>query len=341
MISDDTNNYYNILIDPRCVATISKQKNSSDAYAYIDGRVKELYGNNSNWEDENFRNAARLLIDEWGESNKSLFDENHFPKVYPVKDSVSMNVVWTKNERQQLQTLKNSLNEEDLTELVSHIADFKDLSARNKELEDENVCLKQIVENLTSGRIVDVDQEESEISNQKMYAAQLEAQRKLIESRPDWKFPEHYGKCDDTGKPYCFSTVNVEDKNGIDIPIVLKSYKSQQAKFKINPEEWEWVVQNNAKLLVYTTVNGELDIVEVPQSDLVMNQSNISITFSSENLDREQFSDRVSNFAETLHYFTDLHFNFECFHIAANATRVCDIYARKQGTQTQTTDDDI
>lgn len=73
-----------------------------------------------------------MLIDEWGESNKSLFDENHFPKVYPIKDSVSMNVVWTKNERQQLQTLKNSLNEEDLTELVTHIADFKDLSSRNK-----------------------------------------------------------------------------------------------------------------------------------------------------------------------------------------------------------------
>ena len=282
-----------------------------------------------------------MLIDEWGESNKNLFDENHYPKVYPIKDSISMNVVWTKNERQQLQTLKNSLNEEDLTELVTHIADFKDLSTRNKKLEDENVRLKQIIENLTSGRIVEVNQEECEISNQKMYAAQLEAQRKLIESRPDWKFPEHYGECDDTGKPYCFSTVNVKDKNGVDLPIVLKSYKSQQAKFKINPEEWEWVVQNDAKLLVYTTVNGELDIVEVPQSDLVMNQTNISITFSSENLDKEQFSDRVSNFAETLHYFTDLHFNFERFHIATNATRVRDIYAKQQGTQAQTTDNDI
>ena len=93
LISDEANNYYNILIAPRCVATISTQKNSADAYAYIDGRVKELYSNNSNWEDENFRNAARLLIDEWGESNKSLFDENHFPKVYPIKDSVSMNLL--------------------------------------------------------------------------------------------------------------------------------------------------------------------------------------------------------------------------------------------------------
>lgn len=341
LISDEANNYYNILMDPRCAATISKQKYSADAYAYIDGRVKEMYSNNSNWENENFRNAVRLLIDEWGESNKSLFDENHFPKVYPIKDSVCMNVVWTKNERQQLQTLKNRLNEEDLTELVTHITDFKDLNTRNKELENENSRLKRIIADLTSGNIVEINQEESEVSNQIIYAAQLEAQRKLIESRPDWKFPERYGECDDSGKPYCFSTINVVDENGADMPIVLKSYKSKQAKFKINPEEWEWVVQNDAKLLVYTTVNGELDIVEVPQSDLVMNQTNISITFSSENLDKEQFSDRVSNFAETLHYFTDLHFNFERFHIAANATRVRDIYAKRQGTQVQTTDKDI
>lgn len=341
LISDEANNYYNILIDSRCEATISKQKNTADAYAYIDSKIKELYSNNANWEDENFRNAARLLIDEWGESYKHLFDENHFPKVYPIKDSISMNVVWTKNVRQQMQTLKNSLNEEDLTELVTHIADFKDLVTRNKDLEDENARLKQIIENLTSGRIVEVNPEETEMSNQKMYAAQLEAQQKLIESRPDWKFPEHYGECDEDGKPYCFSTVNVKDENGQTLPIVLKSYKSQQAKFKINPEEWEWVVQNDAKLLVYTTINGDLDIVEVPQSDLVMNQSNISITFSSENLDKEQFSDRVSDFADTLHYFTGLHFNFDRFHIAANATRVRDIYAKQQGTQAQTTDDDI
>lgn len=60
------------------------------------------------------------------------------------------------------------MNEEDLTELVTHIADFKDLSTRNKKLEDENVRLKQIIENLTSGKIVEVNQEECEISNQKM-----------------------------------------------------------------------------------------------------------------------------------------------------------------------------
>ena len=92
--------------------------------------------------------------------------------------------------------------------------------------------------------------------------------------------------------------------------------------FKINPEEWKAVVQNDAKLLVYTTVNEELDIVEIPQGDLIMNQTQISITFNSENLDKEEYSDRISIFAETLQYFKGLHFDFDKFHIAANATRV-------------------
>lgn len=337
LISDEANNYYNILIAPRCVATISKQKNSADAYAYIDGRVKELYSNNSNWEDEHFRNAARLLIDEWGESNKSLFDENHFPKVYPIKDSVSMNVVWTKNERQQMQTLKNSLNEEDLTELVTHIADFKDLSSRNKELEDENTRLKQEVERLKSGRTAKVCSEESEMSKQKMYETQLQAQQKLMEERPDWKFPTGYGECNEDGVPYCYSNEEVQDELGETIKIVLKSYRTEKEPFKVNPTEWEWVVKENAKLLVYRSNN---EIVEVPKNNLVKKQSTFSITFDSENLNVDEHEDRLNSFSSLLKYFNEMHFNFASFRIPGNAKSVKNIYAKKQGVQNQYSEED-
>ena len=337
LISDEANNYYNILIDPRCVATISKQKNSADAYAYIDGRIKELYSNNLNWEDENFRNATRLLIDEWGESNKSLFDENHFPKVYPIKDSVSMNVVWTKNERQQLQTLKNSLNEEDLTELVTHIADFKDLSSRNKELEDENARLKQEVERLKSGRTAKVGLEESEMSKRKMYEAQLQAQQKLMEERPDWKFPTGYGECDEDGVPYCYSNEEVQDELGETIKIVLKSYRTETEPFKVNPTEWEWVVKENAKLLVYRSNN---EIVEVPKDNLVKKQSTFSITFDSENLNVDEHEDRLNSFSSLLKYFNEMHFNFASFRIPGNAKSVKNIYAKKQGVQNLYSEED-
>lgn len=337
LISDEADNFYNILIAPRCLATISKQKNSADAYTYIDGRVKELYSNNSNWEDENFRNAARLLIDEWGESNKNLFDENHFPKVYPIKDSVSMNVVWTKNERQQMQTLKNSLNEEDLTELVTHIADFKDLSSRNKELEDENTRLKLEIERLKSGRTAKVCSEESEMSKQKIYEAQLQAQQKLMEERPDWKFPTGYGECDEDGVPYCYSNEEVRDELGETIKIVLKSYKTETDPFRINPTEWEWVVKENAKLLVYRSNN---EIVEVPKDNLVKKQSTFSITFDSENLNVDEHEDRLNSFSSLLKYFNEMHFNFASFRIPGNAKSVKNIYAKKQGVQNQFSEED-
>ena len=337
LISDEENNYYNILIDPRCVATISKQKNSADAYAYIDGRVKELYSNNSNWEDENFKNAARLLIDEWGESNKNLFDENHFPKVYPIKDSVSMNVVWTKNERLQLQTLKNSLNEEDLTELVTHIADFKDLSSRNKELEDENSRLKQEVERLKSGRTAKVGSEESEMSKQKMYEAQLQAQQKLMEERPDWKFPTGYGECDEDGVPCHHSNEEIQDELGKTMKIVLKSYRTETEPFKVNPMEWEWVVKENAKLLVYRSNN---EIVEVSKDNLVKKQSTFSITFDSENLNVDEHEDRLNSFSSLLKYFKEMHFNFASFRIPDNAKTVKNIYAKTQGVQNQYPEED-
>lgn len=179
------------------------------------------------------------------------------------------------------------------------------------------------------------------LSKRIMYEAQLEAQRKLKECRTDWEFPERYGECDNNGEPYCYSTIEITDEIKEKRSIVLKSYKDRTAPFKINPEEWKAVVQNDAKLLVYTRVNGELDIVEIPQGDLIMNQTQISITFNSENLDKEEYSDRISIFAETLQYFKGLHFDFDKFHIAANATRVRDIYAKQSGSQFQTTDDDL
>lgn len=342
LISDEKENYYNILIDPRCEVAIERKKSSVDAYTCIDDRVKKLYGGQDNWEDKDFKKAAHLLIDEWGDKNKALFDANHFPKIYPIKDSISMNVVWTKNERQQLQTLKNKLNEEDLTSLVSHIEEVKDLGKRNKELVEENKRLREKLKKLKAGETAVIKRgEDDPISKRQMYEAQCEAQQKLMETRRDWKYPKHYGETDEEGKPYHFSTVEVKDENGQSLHIVLKSYKSRQEKFKINAEEWKWVAEYEAKLLVYTTMDGVLDIVEIPQNDLVMNQSNISITFSSENLDMEQYAERVSSFSETLHYFKELHFDFEQFHIEGNAKRVKDIHAKHSGSQNTTSDDDL
>lgn len=140
------------------------------------------------------------------------------------------------------------------------------------------------------------------------YEAQVEAQKRLMQEHLNWEFPTGYGEWDNkTQKPYHFSTVEVKDDKNNVLYIVLKSYKKKES-FKINPEEWDWI-QNGAQLLIYDGKN----IVPHKKEDLIRNQSNISITFSTENLDIE---DKISVFSETLHYFKELHFDFDSFKVS-------------------------
>lgn len=241
----------------------------------------------------------------------------------------------------KLIAVKELLENNSTEDLKNITSDLTTLKSTNEELRNENERLLKIIDDLKSGKSVEINTVDSDASKRQMNEAQLEAQRKLIESRPDWKFPEGYGQCDENGVPCCYSTETVKDENGKDLPIVLKSYKSKQSPFKINPIEWESVVKDGARLFVYTLANGILDIVEIDQEDLVMNQSNISITFNSENLDKEQFSERITAFAETLHYFKELHFNFDRFHIKADAVSVKNIHSKHIGSQDSFSDKDI
>lgn len=178
-------------------------------------------------------------------------------------------------------------------------------------------------------------------SKRDQYSAQLEAQQFLMSQRPDWIYPDGFGECDELGKPICFSTFSVKNESGSYMPIVLKSYKSTNEPFRINPEEWESVAVESAKLLVYTYLNSQLVIVEVPQTDLVKNQPNMTISFSTENLDSKEHEDRLSKFAEALHYFKELTFDFTSFHVSPNAVRVKDIFAKNEGTAMTASLDDL
>ena len=51
--------------------------------------------------------------------------------------------------------------------------------------------------------------------------------------------------------------------------------------------------------------NGKLGSLKL--YDLLRNQDKLKISFSTENLDKE---DRIEKFAELLHYFGDVHFDF-------------------------------
>lgn len=164
--------------------------------------------------------------------------------------------------------------------------------------------------------------------------AQVEAQKFLMEEEPSWHFPPHYSECHEDGTPYYYSTVVLEDADGNPISIVLKSYKKQDEPFKLNPEELDWIFKDSAYLLIYT---GD-DIKRIKKEDLVRNQSSISLSFSTENLDIE---DRISSFCSSLHYFKELHFDFKSFNLSESAESIKNIFKKNEGTQNNNTEEDL
>ena len=155
-----------------------------------------------------------------------------------------------------------------------------------------------------------------------------------MQEEPEWSFPLKYGMCDENGQPYHYSTVEVTDEEGNNISIVLKSHKKKDSPFKINAAEWEYLVKRSAYLLIYT---GN-DIRKITKEDLIKNQSRISLSFSTENLDT---NDCIEKFCSALHYFKELHFDFDSFNITQNAESIRSIFNRNSGSQEANTLMDI
>ena len=116
--------------------------------------------------------------------------------------------------------------------------------------------------------------------------------------------------------------------------IVLKSYKKRSEPFKINPKEWDYIAKQDAHLFIYTGS----DIVEISKEDIIRNQTNISITFSTNNLEIE---DRIQQFSDIIHYFKGIHFDFASFNITEKAQSIRNMYNKHEGSQMSTSDDDL
>lgn len=107
-----------------------------------------------------------------------------------------------------------------------------------------------------------------------------------------------------------------------------------ESRFGIRGGKWEYLIAEEAVLFVYTGT----DIKRIPISDLIRDQDKITISFKTSNLEIE---DRISTFAESLKWFSDLHFEFDSFNIAQTAESVRDIYHTNEGEQYDNTEDDL
>jgi hypothetical protein len=101
-----------------------------------------------------------------------------------------------------------------------------------------------------------------------------------------------------------FSTINGVKKEGIEYPLVVKSYKDQEEPLKIGANEWIHLMRPNSMFWVYF---GNDKIACLKLNELLRKQDKLTISFNTENLD---FENRLEKFAELLRYFGDVHFDF-------------------------------
>lgn len=187
------------------------------------------------------------------------------------------------------------------------------------------------------------------LTTKEKIAAQLDAQKKLMEIYPNWNYPEGFGE---GGSYSCF---NIKKTSNEVMSIVLKSHNTN-APLHINTNEWDWIMGKKniefllsddsifqqdypvapAKLFIYT---GD-DIKELDPKYLIENQPTIALSFSTENLDIE---DRITTFSNSLHYFKEMKFDFESFNLSSKAKSIQELYNKnlneRQNTEDNSPDD--
>lgn len=158
-------------------------------------------------------------------------------------------------------------------------------------LEKENAKLRRANE-ATLGTEFSTD-----ISKNDQKEANREAKEIVKEKleREGFEFSEGIGK---------YSTIDGVFKDDIEFPLVVKSYKYQDEPLKIGANEWIQLMKPNSMFWLHFG-NRKLGCLKL--YELLRNQDKLTLSFSTENLDVE---DRLQKFAELLHYFGNVHFDF-------------------------------
>lgn len=334
-IVPENEDYRHLLMDKRCSIQPQAELTLDTAYALIDDKMYELYENPNKWTEESFIKASQLLIEDWGDKHKGTF-EDKFPRTFPNKEKILMNVVWKKEKRELMMTVSNKLTEDQLKFVLENSAQLGELTTKVKELEDENEVLRSQlaamgmtnnpkpededsddynVDNLSDIIVpiemetVTSDGEHRTITVAEPQYAGLSAEEMhdyLIQAKTDVRLflePKGYkftrGICEDA---WC-NIYGVIDPQGKEVPIVVHSYKSRRRAFSLNTSDWEELAKDGSMLWVVTHEGPQC----VPFYALPRDTNTIAITFSPENM---QYKNRCIALAETLRYFKGLHFNF-------------------------------
>jgi hypothetical protein len=301
----------------------------------IDESIDRLYQIPAKWEEESYITASQMLIEEWGDQYRGLFEDN-FPRVFPNKEKILMNVVWKKEKRELMMTVSTQLTEEQLKIIIENSSAIGELSSKVKELEDENEILRsqlaamgmtlttnpedENAEDFNPDKLSDIivpididtvtetgehrtitvaEPQYAGLSKEEMYAYLIQAKTDVKLYLEDRGYTFERGICEDA---WC-NIYGVKNPEGKDVPIVVHSYKSRRRAFSLNASDWEQLSKEGSMLWVVTHDGPQC----VPFYALPRDTNTIAITFSPENM---QYKSRCIALAETLRYFNGLHFNF-------------------------------
>lgn len=240
LISEEGKSFRDILADHRCQKQPESTLGSTDAYKFIDDTVDAKFKVNDNWTDASFKNAVQLLVEEWAEKHGSVWNADNFPKIYSKKDSLLMNVVWTKEERQSIQRMKTALTAESIDFIIENVDIIKSYPTKVKKLEDEISRLRKqlgyVEDDTTVGAASSGNLTAEEIEKLNLEARQCV---KEIMEKEGFAFTDGIGR---------YSVINGVNKDNIEYPLVVKSCMSSEKRIFMNPSEWAQLCKENSML---------------------------------------------------------------------------------------------
>lgn len=335
LVDDNVTDFRSQLVDKRIELKLDRVLNEKDAYNLIDESVDRLYQIPSKWEDANYIMASQMLIEDWGDKHKGAFEES-FPRVFPNKEKILMNVVWKREKRELMMNVSSQLSEEQLKIIIENCSEIGELSSKVKKLEDENEILRSQLAAMGMLSTPNPDDEDAEdfnvdkrsdiivpvdidtvtedgehrtitvaepqyagLSTEEMHDYLIQAKTDVMLYLKEKGYRFERGICEDA---WC-NIYGVYNPEGKEVPMVVHSYKSRRRAFSLNASDWEQLSKEGSMLWVVTHDGPQC----VPFYALPRDTNTIAITFSPENM---QYKSRCIALAETLRYFKGLHFNF-------------------------------
>ncbi len=305
---------------------INDNRNNNDLVIQDEYDYVELEENSTEWKET--ESYTIYLYDEEMPKTVGLdeIDEYVFYRYNEDNYAINENAIYLNSKEDKKKTLQKIASDEENDFTFEDLwALFGESSNREQELEREIARLQQQVsktDNATLGA-----EFSSDISKNDQKEANREAKEQVKQrlENEGFDFTQGIGN---------YSTIDGVLKDGIEFPLVVKSYKYQDEPLKIGANEWIQLMKPNSMFWVNFGY-GKLGCLKL--YELLRNQDKLTISFSTENLD---VGDRLDKFAELLHYFGNVHFDFNSVMPSNVASNLSDYRFDERKTEEDLSSDD-